>query len=149
MIVASRCREGRMQLGEVRTLFDDDAWATAKILDQAEHLTAEQYAASVGARGQRVAQVLAHMLVAQHVRRVGLEAGSSAIRVRPDAFATLATFRDGWREERRALDAYLATLDDAALARPVRFERRGETHAYTLWHLLFQLITTTPSTARS
>ena len=68
------------------------------------------------------------------------ETGKTELSIRPDDFPTLAAFRAGWARERQALDAYLATLDDKALTGPIRFERRGETHAYTLWHILFQLI---------
>ena len=129
-----------MQIDEIRTLFAYDAWATGKILDQAAQLTAEQFTAPAGANGQSVGQVLAHLLIAQHLWRVRFETGTSELRLRPDAFSTPAALRDGWREERRALDAYFATLDDAALARPVRYERRGEMRAYTLWHILLQLL---------
>ena len=129
-----------MQLNEVRTLFDYDAWATDKILDQAVHLTGEQYAAPAGANGQSIGQVLTHMLIAQHLWRMRCETGKTELHFGPDSFPTLAAFRDGWREERRALNAYLATLDDAALMQPVSFERRGEMHAYTLWHILLQVI---------
>lgn len=130
-----------MQLDEVRTLFGYDTWATAKILDQAEHLTAEQYVAPVGANGQNIGQVLAHMLIARHLWRVRFETGETALAIAPDDFPTLAAFRAGWEREQTAFDAYLATLDDAALGQPVRFTRRGESHAFTLWHLLMQLIT--------
>ena len=129
-----------MQLSEVRTLFDYDAWATARILDQAERLTPGQYAAPWGPGAQSVGQLLAHMLGAAHLWRVRLETGKTPARVAPGDFPTPAACRAGWEAERRALDAYLATLDDAALGRPARFERRGQALAYTRWHLLFQLL---------
>src|SRR5437870_5771364 len=87
--------EGMMQLDEVRTLFGYDTWATAKILDQAEHLTAEQYAAPVGANGQNIGKTLAHMLVARHLWRVRFETGETALSIGPDDFPTLAAFRAG------------------------------------------------------
>ena len=103
-----------MQLTDIRTLFGYDTWATAKIIDQAEHLTAEQYAAPVGANGQTIGQVLAHMLVARHLWRVRFETGETAPTLTPDDFPTLAAFRAGWEREQTAFGAYLATLDDAA-----------------------------------
>jgi uncharacterized damage-inducible protein DinB len=129
-----------MQLAEIQTLFAYDAWATGRLLDQAEHLTPEQYAGTPATDAPSIAQVLAHTLIAQHLWRVRCETGKTELSIRPDDFPTLAAFRAGWARERQALDAYLSTLDDGALADPIRFERRGETHAYTLWHLLFQLI---------
>ena len=129
-----------MQLAEIRTLFDHDAWATTKILDQAAHLTAEQYAAPVGASGQSVGTTLTHMLMAYHLWRVRFETGATAFRLRPDDVSTLAAYREAWLEERRAFDAYLATLDDAALSQPMRYEGRGGKQAFTLWHVLLQLV---------
>jgi uncharacterized damage-inducible protein DinB len=129
-----------MQLAEMRVLFDYDAWATSKILDQAEQLEPEQYSEPAGPGAQSIGQILTHMLIARHLWRMRLETGKSDLRIRPDDFPTLASYRTGWDDERQSFDAFLAALDDAALGQPVRFERRGEIHAYTLWHILFQLI---------
>lgn len=129
-----------MQIATVRTLFDFDAWATGRILDRVERLTPEQYDEQSGPGGQSVRQILAHMLIAQHLWRVRCETGLTELAIGPDDFPTVAAYRAGWETERQARDAYIATLDDAALAGPVRFERRGETFAYTLWHILYQLI---------
>jgi uncharacterized damage-inducible protein DinB len=139
-IVAVRRREGMTQIATIRTLFDFDAWATGKILDQADRLAPEQYDERSGPGGQSVRQILAHMLIAQHLWRVRCETGRTAITIGPDDFPTVADYRAGWGAERQSLDAYLASLGDAALARPIRFERRGESYAYTLWHILYQLI---------
>jgi uncharacterized damage-inducible protein DinB len=129
-----------MLLAEIRTLLAYDAWATARLLDQAERLTPKQYTSPPGPGAHSVAQILTHTLIAQQLWRRRFETGRTEIGIGPDDFPTVAAFRAGWQQERQALDAYLATLDDQALDRPARFERRGETHAYTLWHLLFQLI---------
>jgi uncharacterized damage-inducible protein DinB len=129
-----------MQRDTIRTLFDFDAWATGKILDQIDGLTPEQYAEQSGTGGQSIRQILTHMLIAQQLWRVRCETGRTAVAIGADDFPTVASYRQGWVAERLALDAYLATLDDGALARPICFERRGETYAYTLWHILFQLI---------
>ena len=80
------------------------------------------------------------MLIARHLWRLRLETGKTELRIKPDDFPTLAAYRAGWDSERQALDAYLATLDDAALGQPIRFDRRGEIHAYLLWHILFQIL---------
>lgn len=129
-----------MQLAAIRTLFDFDAWATGKILDQADRLTPEQYEEPTGPGGQSIRQILTHMLIAQHLWRVRCETGRTEVAIGPDDFPTVAAYRAGWAAERRRLDAYLAGLDDDAPGRPLRFARRGETHAYTLWHVLFQVI---------
>jgi uncharacterized damage-inducible protein DinB len=139
-VVATDDREGMMQLATIRTLFDFDAWATGKILEQAGRLTPEQYAERTGPYGQSMQQILTHMLIAQHLWRVRCETGQTAVSIGPDDFPTVAAYRAGWEAERRSLDAYVAGLDDDAPTRTIRFERRGETYAYTLWHILFQVI---------
>ena len=129
-----------MKLSEMRTLFDFDAWATGRILDQAERLTPEQYSTPSSQDAQSIRQILTHSLIALHLWRVRCETGKTSVTISPEAFPTVAAFRAGWQQERQALDAYLATLDDDVLGRPIHFERRGESYAYTLWHILFQVI---------
>ncbi|MFN8513596.1 MAG: hypothetical protein U0232_03900 [Thermomicrobiales bacterium] len=117
-----------MQLAAIRTLFDFDA-LRGKISDQADRLTPEQYEEPTGRAAEYPPDSDAHVLIAQHLWRVRCETGRTEVAIGPDDFPTVAAYRAGWAAERRRLDAYLAGLDDDAPGRPLRFARRGETHA--------------------
>ena len=127
-------------MSDIRTLFDYNYWATGRILEQTARLTPDQFVAAPDAGATSLRNTLAHMLGAERLWRTRWEQGVSSSTLAPDDFPTVEALRLAWAEEERALRAYLATLDDNALARPARFERRGVVVSYTLWHLMMQLI---------
>lgn len=129
-----------MNMVAITTLVDYNYWATKRILVQSAHLTPEQFAAAPNAHTNSLRGTLAHTLGAERLWRTRWENSTSSISVSAEDFPTVETLRLGWAAEERALRAYLATLDDAALLRPVRFERRGAVVSYTLWHLMLQLV---------
>ena len=129
-----------MNMADITTLFDYHYWATKRILEQSAHLTPEQFVTAPNAHTSSLRGTLAHTLGAERLWRARWETGTSSITLSADEFPTVEALRLSWAEEECALRAYLATLDDAALRRPIRFERRGAVVAYTLWHLMIQLV---------
>ncbi len=69
-----------------------------------------------------------------------LQTGQSDINVREEHFSGVASLRQAWETHRRAMNAYIVTLDDATLQQPFRFERRGASLEMILWHTFFQLV---------
>lgn len=129
-----------MNMAAITMLFDYNYWATRRILEQAAHLTPEQFVTVPNAHTNSLRGTFAHTLGSERLWRARWETGTSSISVSADDFPTVETLRSRWAEEERALRAYLTTLDDAALVGPVRFERRGAVVSYTLWHLMIQLV---------
>lgn len=129
-----------MNMSDMTTLFDYNYWATRRILEQAAHITPQQFVSAPNGYTNSLRETLAHTLGAECLWRARWEIGTSSIMVSADEFPTVEALRLRWAEEERALRGYLATLDDAALTLPVRFERRGAVVSFTLWHLMIQLV---------
>lgn len=129
-----------MNMSDIMTLFDYNSWATGRILERSAHITPEQFVTAPNSPTNSLRGTLAHTLGAERLWRARWETGTSSVMVSADDFPTVGALRLSWSEEERALRAYLATLDDAALTRPVRFARRGAIVSYRLWHLMVQLV---------
>ncbi len=129
-----------MKLGDIQTLFDYTAWADDRILDRAAELTPAQFATAPEGGLPAVRQILAHRIAAEMLWRTRLETGTAAIGLQADDFPTVEALRRQWQEERAAMRRFLDGLDDAAMERPFRFERRGVSTEVILWHVLFQLV---------
>jgi uncharacterized damage-inducible protein DinB len=129
-----------MNLAATRTLLDYSAWATDRILDQAEQLTPEQFAVAPGGSLPSVRQILAHALGAEVVWRTRFATGTPAVAFRPEDFADAGALRARWATERAAMRAHLATLIDEDLAGPYRFTRQGTTYELPLWAIFSQIV---------
>ena len=129
-----------MDLADTRKLLDYSAWATDRILDQAEQLTPDQFAAPPGGALPSVRQILAHALGAEVVWRTRFQTGTPAVDFRPEDFADAGALRARWETERAAMGAHLATLTDDDLAGPYRFARQGTTYELPLWAVFVQLV---------
>jgi len=129
-----------MQMSDMMTLFDYNYWATGRILEEAVRLSSEQFRTAPDGHTTSLRDTLAHMLGSERLLRVRWEQGVSSSMLDPEDFPSVEALRLAWSEEERQLRASLAMLDDEALGRPARFERRGAVVSYTLWHLMVQLV---------
>jgi uncharacterized damage-inducible protein DinB len=105
-----------MQLADISYLFGFDRWATRRVLDAAIGIDETTWSApnAIGERG--LGGILVHALGAHERWRHGLS-GSSGEAPRPEAGAlpSVETLRAAWEIEWPAMDAWLASLDDAAM----------------------------------
>ena len=109
-----------MQVGDVRYLFDFDRWATGRILDALDREGAVDETTwsapnMVGERG--LGGILVHHLGASLRWRHGLAETGETPRPERGPLPTVGDMRGSWEAEWVALDGWLATLDDAWLAR--------------------------------
>ena len=121
----------------IRTLYNYSAWANTRILDTAAQLSAEQFAASVGASYPSVQDTLVHTLSAQIAWLYRFQ-GKNAPPVLVSAdFPDLATLRGRWDAVEAETQAFVAGLDDAALNAEIRVvDRAGNTNHYILWQIM-------------
>src|SRR5262249_37180359 len=107
-----------MHVDEIRTLFGYTAWANARILEAAARVPAEEFTrAALGPC--RLHDTLHHILQAEVFWRCewqGVEEASARL---PARFPTVAALRARWTEETQALAAFLGTLSDEDLWRPM------------------------------
>ena len=129
-----------MRIHDIRTLYNYNSWANARILDAVAKVPAERFTtASLGACNLR--DTLEHILVTGSVWRLRWQGIVPESVEFPDDFPTLESVCACWREEDQQLDAFLATLSDADLDRPVTYQRDdGERITRTLWYLLLHVV---------
>ncbi len=124
-----------MNISAIQTLYDYHYWATYKFLAAAIQLTPEQFVES----GLRA--ILLHSLGAEWIWRQRWEGNSPTVLFDESNFPTIADLQARWHEEERAMRAYLATLRDDDLLRPISYQTtRGVPYTNTLWHLLLHLV---------
>ena len=106
-----------MLSSDIRYLFDYDRWATTLVLDAALGVDEATWSApnAIGERG--LGGILVHALGAHQRWRHGLS-GEAGDPPRPERgpLPSLVAVRAAWDVEWPRMDAWLATLDDAALA---------------------------------
>ena len=107
-----------MQADDIRWLFAYDRWATRKVLDALDGLSADIWGSSdaVGERG--LGSILVHHLGASQRWRIGLQSRGAEEGPRPenDLPPTIDDLRDRWATEWTEVDAWLPTVTDEFVA---------------------------------
>jgi uncharacterized damage-inducible protein DinB len=104
-----------MQVSDLQLLNDYDEWATAKILDQAEQLTEEQFLSAPAEGYRSVRDTLVHTMSTERNWRTGWQTGERIPGLDPDDFPTCQAIAERWQAEDEVTRAYLASLSDADL----------------------------------
>jgi uncharacterized damage-inducible protein DinB len=131
-----------MKTAEILTLLDYNAWANGRVLEAAARLYPEQFVAEPDPAVPSPRRTLVHVLYAEQLWRTRLQTGMSMEPLRPEDFADAEVLRARWDAELGSMRAYLMSLDDDVLDRPITFHRRtGErSDPFVPWHLLMQLV---------
>lgn len=107
-----------MQADHIRSLFAYDRWATKRVLDALDGVSADDWSqtGSVGDRG--LGEILVHHLAASQRWRVGFETqGERDLpRAEDEPLPTIDELRQRWEDEWRAVDAWLPTITDEFVA---------------------------------
>lgn len=106
-----------MDLADIRYLFGYDRWATTRVLGAVVGVDEATWSApnAIGDRG--LGGILVHALGAHQRWRHGLSEGvGEQPRPENEPLPTENALRDAWETEWLAMDAWVASLDDAAMA---------------------------------
>jgi uncharacterized damage-inducible protein DinB len=107
-----------VRIEDIRSLFGYNTWANARILDAAARVPAEEFTrAALGPC--RLHDTLRHILQAEVFWRSEWQAVADASERLPAVFPTVEALRARWAEEDQALAAFLGTLRDEDLRRPM------------------------------
>ena len=127
---------------DILTLYDYNYWANARVLGAAAQVSPAQFLAPAGLSHGSLRGTLVHILSAEWVWRMRCQAGASpAALLAEEEFTTLAALGLRWNEEEQAMRGFLASLDDKALRRSIRYTNtRGITFETILWQILFHVV---------
>ncbi len=127
---------------DILTLYDYTYWATARVLKAAAQLTPDQFTAPAGLSHGSVRGALVHALGAEIVWRLRCAEGISVSALPAEIdFPTVDVLRARWHDEEQKMRAYLNSLTDEALNRPVQYKTtKGVPYENTLWNLLLHVL---------
>jgi len=124
--------------GIIMDLYEYGAWANERLLARAEMLSDAQLRRRLGEGALPVLEAFVHLLSADRRwlarwREVALPAGLT-----PIDLPTIAAVRHAGEDLALARQRYIAGLDDAALAAPIRWQDGSETRTLLRWQGLVQ-----------
>ena len=130
-----------MRQGELATLFDYMYWAHRRVLATAARLTDAQFTLRSVIVGRDLRATLVHTLDVECSWRLRLQR-------RPENewrktlavtdYRNVATLTDHWTRDEADMRAWIASLDDGALARSADLDPKEQ---YPLWYYLVHLVT--------
>jgi uncharacterized damage-inducible protein DinB len=128
-------------LDEIRELFAYNRWANHRLLEAAARLDDEAFTRHLGGSFPTVRDTLAHIVSAEWIWLARWLGDSPMAAPESWDLATLAGIRAEWEQVERDREAFLAGLDDGALAGIVAYRSmRGEPFAQPLGQLLRHVI---------
>jgi len=125
----------------IRSLYRYNEWANRRILDTSARCTSEQLLESGGASFDSLRDTLVHTMGAQWLYLERWHGRSPRAMPAAGDFPDLAAIRERWAVIDRETDAFVASVDDAALARVVEYlNMQGERWAYPLWQQMIHQV---------
>jgi uncharacterized damage-inducible protein DinB len=131
-----------MNSDDIRTLYDYNYWANARVLKATAALAREQITAPARLSHRSLLGALAHTLGTEIVWRLRLHEGLSPAAVPTESeFPTLDALKARWTDEEGKMRGYLASVSEQALNALVRYKTtKGVPSENVLWHLLLHVV---------
>jgi uncharacterized damage-inducible protein DinB len=112
-----------MNRDDIRTLYDYNYWANARVLNAATKVNPEQLTAPVRLSHGSLRGTLVHILGTEVVWRLRCQEGISPPALPTEnEFQTLETIQARWAREERLMRGHLASLNDEALNAKVQYK---------------------------
>jgi len=122
---------------DIAKLFAYGRWATAKILDSAAALDADEFARPIGGSFGSVQGTLAHLYGADWVWLERFHGRSPRALPGAEALTSVDALRERWRPVHDGLDRYVESLAPAQLAEPLTYVNfAGQTWTYPIGEAL-------------
>ena len=129
------------QMQILREGIDHNYWARDRQLQACAQLSAEEFLRPVGGSFPSVRDTLAHMVAVEWLwlqRWKGVDAGTL---ISASDFPTLEAVVERWQAVERDFRAYLAGVNEEALARPLSYiNAKGEKWSYPLWQMIAHVL---------
>ena len=130
-----------MNVQDIREIYDYNYWANQKILDAAEKVTPEQFAAPTDHSFVSLHGTLVHILDTEWGWRTLLQGKGFTTDLKPENLPTVADIRQRWHEDEEAMRAYVDSLRNEDLSGIIRYEIDGGViRERVLWHCLYHVV---------
>jgi uncharacterized damage-inducible protein DinB len=130
-----------MNKQDILLLYKYNQWSTAKILDAASRVTAEQFLAPAPFPHGGLRGTLVHALFAEWIWRSRWEGTSPTHRLKPEDFPTFESLRTRWLEEENHLMAFVENLAEEKLNSMIAYtSTEGQAHKRILWQTMAHLV---------
>jgi uncharacterized damage-inducible protein DinB len=131
-----------MNANDLRTLFDYNYWATARIMRVAQEVTFEQFTAHNTSSYGSLRGTLVHTMRAEMIwrRRLQGEEMPSGLPVEDD-YPTPQSLNEAWVAEEKLMRVYLRGLTDTNIQDVVNYKNtKGVPYHNVLWHILTHVV---------
>ncbi len=131
-----------MKKADVLTLFEYNYWANQLILRAAAGVSPEQFLAPARLSFGSLRGTLVHVYGTEHLWRLRCQEGISPSALPAESnFANLDALRQAWEQEEQLMRAFLASLSDDDLQRPLHYTTtRGIAYDNLLWQILAHVV---------
>jgi len=131
-----------MNKSDLLLLLDYTTWANRKLFAAAAHLSPEQFIAPFPCTYGSLRAILVHMLVAYQVWLSRCQTGRLPASLPEHAeIPDLPTFIARFEDEQAAMRAYIGSLFEQDLIRPIAYSTsKGVDYTNTLWTILVHLV---------
>lgn len=132
----ARHRNPTMRQDDMRVLFDHCYWAVGRVLAAADRLPTDRFAEAAGATVRGLRATLVHELDVEWSWRLRLQGESPEVwgpeaELDPLNFPTVSVLRERWRSDEAEMRAWIESLSDDDLARPIDI---GGPTPFPLWY---------------
>jgi uncharacterized damage-inducible protein DinB len=125
----------------LREGIDHNYWARDRQLQACARLSAEEFLRPVGGSFPSVRDTLAHMVAVEWLWLQRWKQIDAKTLIPASDFPTLESVVKRWQAVERDLHAYLAGVDEEALARPLSYINfQGEKWSYPLWQMIAHVL---------
>ena len=125
----------------IHTIFQYNLWTHEKIWNECvTFLTEEQFVQDYDYSIGSIRNHLVHVMSVDQRWIARIEGTPVPERLEPGEFPTPAAVRARWDEIQVHNGAFVLSLDDAALEKPITYVMRGETYTNPAWHILAHVV---------
>jgi uncharacterized damage-inducible protein DinB len=135
-----------MNANDLRTLFDYNCWANARIMRVALEVTPEQFVAANTSSYGSLRGTLVHTMRAEMIWRLRLQGDPMPVGLPVEAdFPTSQSLYETWKAEEPLMRSYLQGLSDADVLAVIEYKSaktadQGVSYKNIVWHILAHVV---------
>ena len=130
-----------MMLADIRTLYEFNYWAKARIMRVVETLSGEQFTKNLGSSHGGIHETLVHIVGAEHIwlsRWIGQPVFKL---LDPNDYLTIPTVRQKWDEVEQGMSQFVSNLTEENLSALVTYKTtEGKQFSNPLWQMMHHLV---------